>query len=191
MSVKDSEPLHYNPLLITVLPKERRSRHPYQLGAMGCLLTLGVWQLVIGTVPNAAVNVLDTPVAVFLNWVCIVAGAAGILAAVIPERIVRLRIRFWRWVFRTEFDATYFRLFEELGCHLLLASVWAAYGQTVWANFGLVKGYTLGLAAAVWFGGAAIARAMQILWTLRNAGFFSRSPSAIVGDATLPGIGEL
>jgi hypothetical protein len=53
-------PQHYNPLLITVLPKERRSRHPYQLGAMMCLLTLGARNLIIGTVPSSSVNQLDT-----------------------------------------------------------------------------------------------------------------------------------
>jgi hypothetical protein len=101
--------LHYNPLLITVLPKERRARHPYQLAAMVCLATLGAWQLVIGTVAISSVNVLDRGAFLLLNGVCILAGAAGIAAAFIPERIVHVRIRFWRWVLRTEFDATYFR----------------------------------------------------------------------------------
>lgn len=187
MSAVESEPpIHWNPLLVTVLPKERRARHPYQLGAMICLLTLGIWQIVIGAAPGSATNVLDAAAYNFLNWVCIVSGTAGVLAAIIPERVVQWRIRIWcKYVWRTEFDATYFRLWEELGAHLLLASVWASYGQTVWNNYGLSKGYSLGLAAAVWFGAAAVWRAWQILLTLYRAGTFSRRASAIVGDGTI------
>lgn len=180
-----SLPQHYNPLLVTVLPKERRSRHPYQLGAMVCLFTLGLWQLVVGATPAAAVNTLDHSSAELLNWVCIVAGAAGVAAAVIPERIVRLRFKVWRWILRTEFDATYFRLWEEFGCHMLLLSVWLAYGQTVWANYGVAKGYSLGLAAAVWLGSAALFRAGQIMLTMYRAGTFNRRPSAIVGEGEI------
>jgi hypothetical protein len=179
------KPEHYNPLLVTVLPKERRARHPYQLGAMVCLLTLGAWQLIIGTVPTASVNQLDATAFYLLNWVCIVAGTAGVLAAVIPERILRLRLKFWRWLWRTEFDATYFRLWEEFGCHAMLFTVWLSYGQTVWDTFGLAKGYSLGLAASMWFGAAALVRSVQILLTLYRAGTFNRSPSAIVADGTL------
>lgn len=174
-------PEHFNPLLITVLPKERRARHPYQLAAMICLLSLGVWQLVIGAAPVSSMGTLDNTAFYLLNWVCIISGAAGLLAAVIPERIVRLRIRFLQWVFRTEFDATYFRLCEECGAHLMLFTVWLSYGQTVWANYGLYKGYSLGLAAAVCFGSAALVRAFQILLTLYRAKTFSRKPSAIIG----------
>jgi cytochrome c biogenesis protein CcdA len=178
-------PQHYNPLLVTVLPKERRSRHSYQLGAMMCLFTLGLWQLVVGAAAASSINTLDRASADLLNWVCIVAGGAGVLAAVIPERIVRLRLKVWRWILRTEFDATYFRLWEEFGAHLLLLSVWMAYGQTVWTNYGLVKGYSLGLAAAVWFGWAALARAWQIMLTLYRSGTFTRKPSAVVGDGEI------
>jgi hypothetical protein len=190
-----STPQHYNPLLVTVLPKERRSRHPYQLAAMACLLTLGAWQLVIGAATVASVNVLDSSAFLLLNGVCILAGVAGVAAAFIPERIVHVRIRFWRWVFRTEFDATYFRLWEEFGCHVLLLAVWGSYGQATWASYGLAKGYSLGLAAALTFGGAALVRAVQIILTLYRAGTFNRAPSAIVGNDTLgdtfPDDGEL
>jgi hypothetical protein len=188
-------PRHYNPLLITVLPKERRSRHPYQLGAMCCLLTLGAWQLAVGTVAISSMNVLDREAFILMNWVCILAGAAGLAAAVIPERIVYLRIPFWRWLWRTDFDATYFRLWEEFGAHVMLFTIWISYGQTVWSSYGIVKGYSLGLAAAVWFGLAALTRAIQILLTLYRAGTFNRQPSAVVGNDTLgdtwPNDGEL
>lgn len=176
-----STPRHYNPLLITVLPKERRSRHPYQIAAMLTLFSLGVWQEVVGQSAVSSTQVLDPLTFSLLNWVCILAGLAGLAAAVIPERIVRFRIRVWRRILRTEFDATYFRLWEELGCHLLLLSVWAAFGQTIWANYGIVKGYSLGLAAALMFGGGALARAVQIFLTMWRAGTFRRNASAIVG----------
>jgi hypothetical protein len=178
-------PEHFNPLLVTILPKERRARHPYQLGAMLCLLSLGLWQLIIGAAPVSSMGTLDSTAFYLLNWTCILAGTAGLLAAVIPERIVRLRIQFWRWVFRTEFDATYFRLWEECGAHLMLFTIWLSYGQTVWVNYGLYKGYSLGLAAAACFGGAALWRAFQILHTLHKAGTFSKAPSAIIGKGTI------
>lgn len=186
-----SEPQHYNPLLITVLPKERRSRHPYQLGAMACLFSLGLWQLVVGTASVSSASALDETTFTVLNWVCILAGLAGLAAAVIPERIVRFRIRFWRWVLRTDFDATYFRLWEEFGGHVLLLSVWWAYGQTTWAYYGVVKGYSLGLAASLFFGAAALGRAVQIILTMWRAGTFRRAASAIVADGTLEVDGEL
>lgn len=178
----DSPPEHYNPLLITVLPAERRARHAYQLAAMFCLLTLGLWQLLVGTVSTASVNQLDDSAARFLNIVCIVGGAAGILAALIPEHVIRRRFRLWRWAMGVDFDATYFRLWEEMGSHLLLLTIWFSYGQTVWATYGLAKGYSLGLAAALSFGGAALIRAIQIFLTLWRAGTFSPHASAIVSD---------
>lgn len=176
---------HYNPLLVTVLPKERRSRHSYQLAAMMTLLTLGAWQLAFGAQALSAMSSLDSATFIFMNWVCIVAGTAGLAAAVIPERIVDVRIRFWRKVLRTEFDATYFRLWEEFGAHLLLLAVWIAYGQVVWDGYGIIKGYTIGLAAAIWFGLAAAIRAVQIWFTLYQAGTFHRSATAIVSAETL------
>lgn len=184
MGLTNVEPLqHFNPLMVTVLPKERRSRHPYQLGAMFCLLTLGIWQLAFGALAVSAVNVLDRDAYLLLNWVYILSGAAGIAAAIIPERIVRIRVRIHNWILLySEFDATYFRLWEEFGCHMMLFSVWVAYGQTTWASYGLVKGYSFGLAAAIWFGAAALVRSIQILRTLWNARTFHRAPTAIVGQ---------
>lgn len=178
MSATNSErPQHYNPLLVTVLPAERRARHPYQLGVMMCLLTLGAWQLIIGPAFTSSVNLLNTDTFRLLNWVCIWGGTTGLLAAIVPERIVR-----WGWGrFGLEWDATYFRLWEEMGSHLLLATVWASYGMTVWASFGFAKGYSLGLAAPIWLGASAIGRAVQIWLTIWRAGTFRCMPSAIVG----------
>lgn len=192
-----STPKHYNPLLITVLPKERRSRHPYQIAAMLTLLTLGLWQVAFGAAAISTVDVLDETAYQLLNCVCALAGGAGIAAALIPERIVRLQLplRFFNRTFKTEFDATYFRLWEEFGCHILLLSIWAAYGQTIWDAYGLVKSYSLGLAFCVMFGGAAIARAVQIFLTMWRARTFHRDATAIVSTKTLgdkyPEDGEL
>jgi hypothetical protein len=176
---------HYNPLLVTVLPKERRAKHPYQLCTMAMLFSLGLWQMTVGAVPAASVNLLDESAYRLLNIVCILGGAAGIVAAWIPERIVQFHMRLYRWAVSTEFDATYFRLWEELGAHVLLFSVWFSYGQTVWVNFGLVKGYSFGLAAAIWSGVAALWRVVEIWLTLYRARTFSRQPSAIVGEGTI------
>lgn len=177
------EPQHYNPLLVTVLPPERRARHPYQLAAMLCLLSLGAWQLAIGTQPSSSVSLLDQGAASLVNWVCVLGGAAGVFAAFVPERIVHWRICIRRWVvLRYDFDATWLRLWEELGCHLMLSTVWASYGLTVWESFGFIKGYSYGLAAALCFGGAAVARAAQIVSDLKQSGFFRREPTAIVSS---------
>lgn len=177
---------HYNPLLVTVLPKERRARHPYQLAAMGMLFSLGLWQLLIAPLPTSAVNVLDVKAYFLLNVFSVAGGAAGIFAAWVPERIVCIRL--FRWDY--DFDATYWRLGAEFGSHFVLFTVWLSYGVAVWQWFGLVKGYSVGLAAAIWLGGAALGRCTQIVWTVVAAGTFKRPASAIVSFNALDHDGE-
>jgi hypothetical protein len=152
---------------------------------MLCLFTLGLWQLIIGTATVSVANQLDTSALRLLNLVCVLGGAAGVVAALIPERVLKRRFTVWRWATGFDFDATYFRLWEEFGAQLMLFTVWLSYGQTVWATLGFVKGYSFGLAAAVWFGIAALWRAIEILLTLYRAGTFRRRPTAIVGNDTI------
>ena len=146
--------------------------------------------------PIASVNELDQQAYDMLNWICVVGGAAGVLAAFIPERIVRWTVRLlpeeWHHVpkqlkgcHRIEFDSIYFRLWEEFGCHVMLSTVWMSYGLTVWANFGFIKGYSFGLAAALWFTAAGLWRGVEIFLTLKRSGTFRRPATAIVGAAEL------
>lgn len=175
MSPGDSE--HFNPLLVTVLPQERRARHPYQICVMGLLFTLGLYQITVGAVPISAVNLLDEFAYLLLNWVSMLAGAAGMVAAFIPERVVRPRL--FGKVFA--FDATYTRLWLEFGAHALLLAVWSTYAQAAWASYGPAKGYGLGLAIGLWLGAAALCRIIQILLTMHRARTFTRRHTAIVG----------
>lgn len=166
--------LHYNPLLVTVLPLERRARHPYQLCVMLLLITLAVSQIILGPPRNSSVAALGPDTQSLLNWFCIAAGLAGVMAAVIPERIIR--------PFRSlAFDATYIRLWEELGSHLFLLFVWAALLITILNSYPFLQGLTVGTAAAFWLGVAAAWRVAQIIATLWRSGTFTRHPSAILG----------
>lgn len=177
MSTNESGREHFNPLLVTVLPKERRARSPYQFMVMVCVFTLGIWQLTIGPVPISAVNLLDEAAYGMLNAVSVLAGLAGIAAAYIPERIIEFRIGRKPIVV----DATYFRLWLEFGCHALLLVIWVIYTQVTWAGYGLIKGYSIAIAASLCLGTAAVWRIIQIWLTLYRAGTFSRKSTAIVG----------
>lgn len=167
-------PEHHNPLLVTVLPKERRARHVYQMAGMVMLIGIGVYQLWFGPNPKSSVNDLDHQAQLMLYWCGIIGGISGLAAAVIPERVVR-----WPW----DFDATYWRLFDELAAHLLCGSVWASYLITFWVGSG--PGFAPIVAGM--FAVASATRAGQILLTLARAGVFSRRPSAIVGTNTMRG----
>lgn len=170
---------HYNPLFVTVLPPERRARHPYQLCVMLMLITLAISQMVLGPPSNSSVRVLPQDTQNLLNMFCLAAGIAGVAAALIPERIVR--------VFRCcEFDATWFRLGEELGSHLFLLTIWVSYIIAILNVASFAEGLSLGSAAAFWLAVAAAWRVIQIVATLRRAGVFNRNkPTAIVGTDTI------
>ena len=62
-------------VLLTVLPKERRARHPYQLCMMLALITLSVSQLIIGPAPNTAITALTRAQQDQLNWYALIGGA--------------------------------------------------------------------------------------------------------------------
>jgi hypothetical protein len=182
LNANDSDAqLHYNPLFVTILPRERRSRHAYQLCIMAALITVSLSQLILGAIPGASIRGLNDPVQVMLNWFCLIGGFAGILAAFIPERIVRWSMGFRRFRINADFDATYFRLWEEFGSHVLIATVWASYFITITMSVGIVHGLTIGTGLALWLIVAALWRAGQIGRTLHRARTFSHVPSAIVG----------
>lgn len=168
---------HYNPLLVTVLPKERRARHPYQICAMLALFATGLSQQLLGTLSGASAAQLDPHLLIALNWFCILGGAAGTAAAFIPERVVR-------WFNGWEFDATYWRLWEELGSHVLTGTVWASYFVTISNALG-IRGLSVGSAAGLLFTVAAIWRSAQIVYTMVKAGVFSRRNTAIIGIDTI------
>lgn len=181
---------HYNPVFITVLPKERRARHPYQFWIMVSLVVMPVSQVILGLPQTASVQALPPEQAYAIAIMCIIAGLSGLYAAIIPERILR-----WRWWrIEMDFDATWSRLFIELAGQAFLAFIWATYVVTIfsayplWTRDGFITGgLTLGGGLAFFLGVAALHRAMQIALTLRET-FKEPGQGAIVGveDITRP-----
>jgi len=131
-------PEHFNALLVSTLPKQRRSRHPYQLCVMFMLLTISIKQLIVGFNPMSSVNLVDMDVQILLNWFCVTGASLGILAAFIPERVV-----YWGL---GQFDATYLRIFDELASQFLLFAVWLSYFVAIvfLAPIPFWEGYSLG-----------------------------------------------
>lgn len=174
------QPEHHNPILITVLPQERRARHPYQVCVMMILITLAGSQLWVGPQASSVAAGLPTEQLAALNWFCLFAGLAGIAAAIIPERVVRLMRRF-------EFDATWVRLITEGAGQLALLFVWLIYLVAVLRSLPLLEGLSLGSAAAGWLAIAAGWRFMQIAMTVYRAIFAPPGDSALIGAAELKG----
>lgn len=175
---------HYNPLFLTVLPKERRALHPYQLWIMVALIVMPLSQLLLGLPNTASIKALPPSQAYAVNIVCLVAGLSGLYAALIPERILR--------VWRLAFDATWSRLFIELAGQVLLVFIWASYVVTIfsayplWTREGFITGgLTLGGGLAAFLGIAAAHRSKQIVATLREAFPRGKGDAAIVGIDTV------
>ena len=59
---------HQRVVLLTVLPKERRARHPYQLCVMVALVALSASQLIVGPAPVAAMTSLNQGQENMVNW---------------------------------------------------------------------------------------------------------------------------
>lgn len=173
--------VHYNPILITVLPRERRARHPYQVAVMGWMITIGLSQLLFGLSGTSSLRGVPADQLQVLNWYLIIAGAGGLLATLIPERVVQ-----WGFV---DFDATWIRLIDEAASQVLLIFVWASYFVSVVSTLGFTTGVTFGSGAAAWLGGAAAWRFCQIAWTVARATFLQPKDSALVGAETM-GIGK-
>lgn len=183
-----SEREHFNPVFLTVLPKERRAQHPYHVSIMLALVTVAGTQLILGSpATSSTVQSLPPDQVVAVNIMCVIAGLSGLYATLVPERVVKL--------FKWDFDATWSRLFVELACHGLLAFIWASYILTIFTAYPLLTregaltgGVTLGGGLAFWLMVAALWRTIQILWTVKNAMSDSpsgRSPSGIIGIDTL------
>jgi hypothetical protein len=168
---------HYNPVLLTVLPKERRARHPYQLCVMAMLATLAASQLVFGPPQGSSTALLDPDTQALLNWMCLACGIGGVMAAFIPETIVKIG-----WV---KFDATWARLWIELAAHAVLFFIWLSFCVIISLAFPFTDGLTLGSAAAFWLAAASLWRAGQIWVTIKRAVFDPPIQSGITGVDSL------
>lgn len=168
-------------VLLTVLPKERRARHPYQLCPMFALIFLSAWQLFVGPVPTTAITVLSQHNQDLLNWYALFGGLAGVAAAFMPERIVRWRVRR-----EHKFDVTWFRLWIELGCHGLLFFVWASYMVAISVKVPVIDGLTLSSVLVLSMAVAAVWRSAQILWTVKRAVLDPVPNSGIISINDLP-----
>lgn len=172
---------HRTQVFLTILPNERRSRHPYQLCMMLALITVGVSGLLVGPPPTSAITNLPQSSQDMLNWVCIYGGLAGVAAAFIPERIIQFKIRQRQY----DFDATWTRLWEELACHGLLLFVWLSYLVTILAAVPFRVGLSVGTGLVFWLGVAATWRCCQIAWTIKRAVLDPPGPAGVIGSDEL------
>lgn len=167
----------YRPIWLTVLPRERRARHPYQLAAMAALIACGISQLIIGPVPNSTLRELPTGQDVLVSWSSIAVGSAGLLAAVIPERVITLRLPRRR----IDLDATWMRLWVELGCHGAIITVWLSFFASIQLTRPITDGLSITTALLLALMPAGAVRCVQILWTLKRAILDKPDPSGIIG----------
>ena len=164
----------YGPIWLTVLPRERRSRHPYQFQAFAALILCGISQLVLGPVSNSTLLKLPESQDVLLSWFCIVVGLGGTSAAFIPERVVTI----WRW----NLDMTWMRLWVELGSHGAVISVWASFFSSIQMTRPILDGLSITTALLLTMMPAAAWRVGQIAYTIKRATMNKPDPSAIVGS---------
>lgn len=183
MSGREGRVVHYNPMFVLVLPKERRAWHPYQLWIMVCLLVMPTSQLILGIPPQASTQTIPEGQAVAVNVMCVIAATAGLYAAIIPERVVH-------W-FKLSFDATWTRLIVEAASHGLLAFIWASYcaiifaAYPIWTREGyLTGGVTLGGGLAFFLGMAAAHRFLQILLTVVPL-LGSKTQAVVIGESEM------
>lgn len=174
---------HYNPVFVTVLPHERRAKHPYQFWIMVALVVMPLSQLILGLPNTSTIKALPEVQNYAVAITCLVCGLTGIYAAYIPERIVR----WWRF----DFDATWSRLIGELAGQVFLVFIWTVYVVTIFSAYPIYTregfqqgGLTLGGGLAAFLGIAAFHRSAQIIGTLRDA-FGHKGNSAIVGVDTM------
>jgi len=172
---------HHPPVLLTVLPPERRARHPYQFCPMVGLIALSLYQLVFGPVPSAAITALGQGSQNMLNWYALFGGGAGVASAFIPERIVDWHLRRRTY----QIDATWIRMWVEVGCHGLVFFVWLSYLITIWNKVPFVQGLTLGSVLAMCLMVAALWRAGQILWQVKRAIIDPPGVSGIISSGEL------
>lgn len=136
------------PLLVAVLPKPRRSRHPYQWCICLGLLLLSASQLSVGPPPSSSTAGLSLTMMIWLNTQTVLSCALCLLAAVVRDGWLRLGV--------------------ELAGQVMAASVFGFYGFVIWQKVGFTQGLTLGLVLAIAIGAAAALRAVQILATIRD-----------------------
>lgn len=168
----------YRPIWLTVLPRERRSRHPYQLAPMLALIIVGLSQLIVGPVETSQLRKLPGTEDAQLSWAGILIGVAGILAAVIPERIVSVWVPWRRG--KVPLDFTWMRLWVELGCHGAIITVWLSYFTAIQITRPLSDGLSITTALMLTLMPAACMRCAQISYTIYRAIFAKADPSAIV-----------
>lgn len=164
----------YNPIWLTILPRERRARGAYQLCVMLLLLTVGWSQVIKGPTALSSLNYIPTGQAEMLAWCCVWAGGSGVASALIPERIIHVG----RW----QIDATWWRLVIEFAAHAMLIFVWAAWLVALLRTTPFLEGLGLGTGAALWLGVAAVVRCCQIGWTVKRALVDQPSPAGIISQ---------
>ena len=136
------------PTVVAVLPKPRKSRHPWQWCICLGLMVLSISQLAVGPTPSSTLVAIPTSMVWWLSAQTAVACFLCLLATIVHDGWLRLGV--------------------EVAGQLMAASIMAFYSWLLWERYGLGHGISLGLALTVPIGAAAMIRSAQILVTMRR-----------------------
>lgn len=136
------------PLAIAVLPKPRKSRHPWQWCICAGLLLLSLSQLAIGPLPSSSLATESGRMSVWLNAQTVVACLFCLCATWVKDGWLRLGI--------------------ELAGQSLAASVFGYYAFITWQRYGVGDGLGLGMTLTAAIALAALLRSGQIICTMHR-----------------------
>ncbi|AEL98192.1 hypothetical protein PBI_BIGNUZ_29 [Mycobacterium phage BigNuz] len=140
------------PLAVAVLPKPRKSRHPWQWCVCSALGLLALSQLFIGPLPSSSLALESGVMSVWLNVQTLVACALCLFATWVTDGWLRLGV--------------------EFAGQILAASVFGYYALITFARYGVADGLGLGLALTAGIALAATLRCREItrtMWRFRRA----------------------
>ncbi|OBF14376.1 hypothetical protein [Mycolicibacterium conceptionense] len=136
------------PAVVAVLPKPRKSRHPWQWCICTGLLILAVSQLTIGPLPASSLAAESVRMTAWLNIQTLVACGFCLCATWVHDGWLRLGV--------------------EFAGQTLAASVFGYYAFISWQRYGLADGLGLAMTVTGAIALAAILRAGQIACTMHK-----------------------
>lgn len=136
------------PIAVAVLPKPRKSRHPWQWCICAGLLLLAASQLFIGPLPSSTLAEESGRMSVWLNVQTVIACSLCLCATWVRDGWLRLGV--------------------EFAGQTLAASVFGYYAFITWQRYGLSDGLGLGMTITAAISLAAFLRSTQILHTMHR-----------------------
>ena len=133
---------------MAVLPKPRKSRHPWQWCICLGLVLLSLSQLTIGPLAVSSLAAESTSMTVWLNVQTIIACTFCLCATWVNDGWLRLGV--------------------EIAGQLLAASVFSFYAYMTFQKYGFAQGLGLGGTLTAAIGIAALIRSWQIASTMRS-----------------------